>query len=84
MAKNHTKKVIDLNFAGYQYLPSIKANRKWQQKLLNSKLVYMVKTISLDATIFRNPNFLSYTKHTLNLVKKLGLKTKNQRVDIIK
>ncbi len=44
----------------------------------------MVEAIPLAAAIFWDPNFLLYTRHTLNLTKKLGLKTKNLRADIVK
>ncbi len=44
----------------------------------------MMKAIPLAATIFWDPNFLLYTKHTLKLAKKLGLKTKNLKAEIVK
>ncbi len=46
--------------------------------------MYMVKAISLAAALFWDPNFLLCPRHILNLVKKLGLKTKNLKVDIVK
>ncbi len=44
----------------------------------------MVKVIPLAATIFWDSNFLLCPKHTLKLVKKLGLKTKNLKAEIVK
>ncbi len=44
----------------------------------------MVEAIPLAAAIFWDPNFTLCTRHTLNLAKKLGLKTKNLRADIVK
>lgn len=44
----------------------------------------MIKAILLAATLFWDPNFLLCSKHTLNLTKKLGLKTKNLKADIVK
>ncbi len=45
----------------------------------------MVETISLATAIFWDPgNFVPCTWHTLNLAKKLGLKTKNLKADIVK
>lgn len=43
----------------------------------------MVKVILLAATIFWNPNFALYPRHTLNLVKKLGLKTKGLKAKVV-
>ena len=34
--------------------------------------------------IFKNPNFVLYPTHILNLVKKLGFKIKVLKVDIVK
>ncbi len=45
----------------------------------------MVEAISLAAAIFWDPgNFVLYAWHTLNLAKKLGLKTENLKTDIVK
>ena len=46
--------------------------------------MYMVKVISLAATLFWDPNFLLCPKHTFNLAKKLGLKTISLKVGLIK
>ncbi len=51
---------------------------------MNSKAVCMVEAIPLAAAIFWDPNFLLCPKHTLKLVKKLGLKTKNLKAEIVK
>ncbi len=69
---------------GCHYFVAIKANKAWQEDVLNPKFVYMVKTILLAIAIFYDPNFLLCTRYTLNFAKKLELKTKNLRVDIIK
>ncbi len=84
LARDHTRKELDLSFADCHCPAAVKANRVWQRKLLNSKLVYMVETIPLAVAIFWDPNFLPCTRHILNLAKKLGLKMKNLRADIIK
>lgn len=44
----------------------------------------MIETILLAATIFWDSKFLLYTRHTLNLIKKLDLKTKNLKANVIK
>ncbi len=44
----------------------------------------MVEAIPLAAAIFWDPNFTPCTEHTLNLAKKLGLKTKNLRANMVK
>ncbi len=45
----------------------------------------MVDAIPLAMTIFGDlGNFVFYAWHTLNLVKKLGLKTKNLKTNIVK
>ncbi len=84
LARDCNAEEEDLSFAGCQYPLAVKINGKWQQKLLNIKLVSMVEAISLVATLFWNPNFLLCPRHILNLVKKLGLKTKILNVDIVK
>ena len=43
----------------------------------------MVETISLAATIFWDPNFALCPRHTLNLARKLGLKTKELKAEVI-
>ncbi len=44
----------------------------------------MVEVIPLATALFWDPNFLLCPRHTLNLVKKLGLKTKGLKVDVMK
>ena len=44
----------------------------------------MVEAILLAIAFFRDPNFLLYPRHTLNLAKKLGLKIKSLKVNLIK
>ncbi len=44
----------------------------------------MVEAIPLAAALFWDPNFLLCPRHTLNLAKKLGLKTKGLKVDVVK
>ncbi len=45
----------------------------------------MVEPILLVTAIFWDPgNFVPYARHILNLAKKLGLKTKNLKTDILK
>ena len=44
----------------------------------------MDEAIPLAAAIFWDPNFLLCPRYTLNLAKKLGLKTKNLKADIVK
>lgn len=63
---------------------SCKVNKAWQQKLLKPQSVFMVEAILLAATIFWDPNFMMCNRHTLNLTKKLGLKKKNLKVEIVK
>ena len=63
---------------------AVKANKNWQQKLLNTKIVYIVEAIALAITLFWDPNFLLYPRHTLNLAKKLRLKTKSLKIDLVK
>lgn len=84
LTKDHNGKGVDLCFTGYHYLASVKANKRWQLEQLNPKPVCMVEVIPLAAAIFWHSNFLSYTRQTFNLAKKLILKTKNLRVNIVK
>ena len=84
LAKDHTGEEVDLSFAGCQCPPAVKANRAWQEELLNPKTVCMVEAIPLAAAIFWDPNFLLCPKHTPKLAKKLGLKTKNLKAEIVK
>ncbi len=63
----------------------MKANRLWQRELLDQKFVGIIKAIPLAIAIFWYPsNFVPCVWHTLNLAKKLGLKTKNLKTDIVK
>lgn len=43
-----------------------------------------METIPLAVTIFKNSNFLLYPQHTLKLAKKLMLKIKNLKVEIVR
>ncbi len=43
-----------------------------------------MEVIPLAAAIFWDPYFLLCPKHTLKLAKKLGLKTKNLKAEIVK
>lgn len=84
MPQDHTGKKLDLSFVGYLCFPTIKANRAWQEELLNSKTVCMIEAISLVTAIFWELNFLLYLKHILKLAKKLRLKMKNLKAEIVK
>lgn len=84
LANNHNVEEVNLNFATCQCVAAIKANREWQQELWNNKLVCMVEAILLVAAIFWDPNFILCLRHTLNLVKKLGLKTRKLKTKVIK
>ncbi len=44
----------------------------------------MVKAIPLAAALFWEPNFLLCPRHTLNLTKKLGLKIRSLKFDVVK
>lgn len=52
--------------------------------MLNTKPIDIVEVITLATAIFWDFNFYLCLRHTLNLVKKLGLKTKSFKVDIVK
>ena len=52
LVKNNNAEKINLNFAICQYLIAIKVNKKWQQKLLNNKSIYIIKAILLITIIF--------------------------------
>ncbi len=85
LADDRTGEEVDLSFAGYQCPPAVKANRLWQQELLDRKLVCIVEAIPLAMAIFWDlGNFVLCARHTLNLAKKLGLKTKNLKTVIVK
>ena len=77
LADNQAKKEVNLSFARCRYPLAIKLNRPWQIELLEERPVYIIETIPLITAIFWNPNFVPYPRHTLNLVKKLGLKIRN-------
>lgn len=63
----------------------VKANRLWQWEFLDQRLVCIVEAILLATAIFGDPgNFVPCARHILNLVKKLGFKTKNLKIDIVK
>lgn len=84
LAKDYIKKNVDLSFVSYNYSTTIKTNRIFQHKLLNNKPIYIVKTIPVTVTIFCDFKFLLYTKNTLNFTKKLRLKIKNLRANLVK
>ena len=44
----------------------------------------MMEAILLAIAFFLDPNFLLYPKYTLNLAKKLGLKIKSLKVNLVK
>ena len=46
--------------------------------------VCMVKVIPLAAVLFWDHNFIFCLRYTLNLAKKLGLKTKRLKTNIVK
>lgn len=83
LANDHTKKDVNLSFGYCQCLPAVKTNRPWERELLDRKFICMVKAIPLAATIFWDLNFVFYTRHTLILPKKLGLKRKNIKNDLV-
>ncbi len=84
LANNQFGKDVNLSLGGCQCPPAVKANRPWQQELLNPKTVYMVEVISLATTIFWDLKFLLCRKHILKLIKKLGFKIKNLKAEIVK
>lgn len=84
LANDHTGKNVDLSFACCHCSLAIKANRSWQQELLDQKPVCMIKGILLAAAIFWDPNFVFCTRRTLKLIKKLGFKTKNIKNNLVK
>ena len=51
---------------------------------MDQKPLCMVGAIPLAAAVFWDPSFVLCLRHTLNLTKKLDLKTKNLKSDIIK
>ncbi len=85
LADDRTGKEVDQSFVCCQCPLSVKANRLWQRELLDQKSICMVEDIPLTTAIFWEPgNFVLCARHTLNLAKKLGLKTKNLKTDIVK
>lgn len=83
LASDCFKEEMNPSFASCQCSKVIKANKIWQQELLNSKIVCMVEPILLAATIFCDPNFALCPKHILNLARKLGTKTKKLKIMVI-
>ena len=63
---------------------SCKSKQRLVAEALKYQLVCIVKAITLATAFFWDPNFLLCPKHTLNLAKKLGLKIKSLKVDLIK
>ena len=84
MANNHAKKEVDLSFVGCGYLSALKLNRPWQIELLEQRPAHIVEIILLAAAICWNRNFELYPHHTFNLAKKLGLKTRNFSITLVK
>ena len=77
LVDNHNKKEGNLSFAICGYPPTVKLNKLWQIELLERRPAYIVEIIMLAAAIFWDPNVVPCPRHTLNLITKLGLKTKN-------
>lgn len=84
LANNYIKKDIYLSFAFCQCLHLVKVNRLWQQELLDQKLVNIVNAILLATANFWDPKFVLSTRHMLNLTKKLALKTKKVKNNLVK
>ena len=84
LTNNHVKKEVDLRFAGCRCSLGAKLNRPWQIELLEQRSACIVETISLAAVIFWDPNFMPCLRHTLNLAKKMGLKTRNLSSALVK
>ena len=63
---------------------AVKLNRPRQIKLLEQRPACIVETISLATAIFLVPNFVPCPRHTLNLAKKMGLKTRNLSSALVK
>ncbi len=84
LANNQFGEDVDPSFVSCQCSSVVKANRPWQQELLNPKTVCIVEAIPLAAAILWDPNFLLCPKHTLKLAKKLELKMKNLKAEIVK
>ena len=84
LANNHAKEEGDLSFAMCECPSTVKLNRPWQIELLKRRPTYIVETITLAAAIFWDPNFVPCPRHTLNLARKLGLKTKNLPSALVK
>ena len=43
----------------------------------------MIEAIPLDVAIFSDPNFAFYLRHTFDLAKKLGLKAKGLKTEVL-
>ncbi len=85
LTNDRTGEEVDLSFAYSQCPLAVKVKRPWQRKFLDRKSICMVEAIPLAAAIFWDlGNFVLCTWHMLNLAKKLGLKTKNLKTDIVK
>ena len=84
LADNHAEEEVDLSFAGCGCSPGVKLNRPWQIELLERRPACIVEIILLAAAIFWDPNFVPYPRHTLNLAKKMGLKTRNLSSTLVK
>ena len=84
LANNHAEEEVDLSFAGCGCSPVIKLNGAWQIELLEQRPACIVETIPLVAAIFWDPNFVPCSRHTLNLAKKIDLKTRNLSSALVK
>lgn len=84
LARSHAQKELDLNFAGCTCSPSVKINRAWQSDLCDVKSVCVVEAIPLLSLIFWDKNFIPCPRHTCQLAKKLGLKTRHATNIIVK
>ena len=84
LANNHPEEEVDLSFAGCRCSPEVKLNKPWQKELLEWRPACIVETIPLVVAIFWNTNFMPCPRHTLNLAKKMGRKTKNLPSALVK
>ena len=65
-------------------LSAVKLNGPWQIELVERRPACIVETIILAAAIFWDLNFELCPRRTLNLAKKLGLKTRNFSSALVK
>ena len=84
LAGNHDKEEVDLSFAGCGCPAAVKLNRSWQLDLLDPKPVCIIKAIPLASALFWDLSFAPYTRHTLKLAFKLGLRTNKIKSGVMK